>query len=289
MYQRGWSNARMKLTRYSASGSTHRNGTLAMFCVTWLVTASSITEPIAESDEPLQLRSAGDGAARRRRRLDLPPADRSSRATRCRRTARANAGEQERPRPAERRSGRTPARTAPGSRAARAARRGWRARTGGTAPRSGSGASTTPAAAAWWSRAGSTAGRWSRASSSRIAQDRLLVALRLPAARGEDRQAGERHGEQRHVQHRLPARAEARASSRRRRTGEQHALEEHQARGPHRRRAAEPRQDLLGDDRLHQEQQERRQEDRRRVGQRCDQRAASGLSSDLSPRRRSTR
>src|SRR3990167_5332370 len=39
----------MKLARYSASGSTHRNGTLAMFCVMWLVTASSITEPIAES------------------------------------------------------------------------------------------------------------------------------------------------------------------------------------------------------------------------------------------------
>src|SRR5688572_31814073 len=39
----------MKLTRYSASGSTHRKGTLEMFCVMWLVTASSITEPIAES------------------------------------------------------------------------------------------------------------------------------------------------------------------------------------------------------------------------------------------------
>ena len=48
-YQRGWSNARMKLIRYSASGSTQRNGTLEMFCVMWLVTASSITEPMAES------------------------------------------------------------------------------------------------------------------------------------------------------------------------------------------------------------------------------------------------
>src|SRR5687768_14341880 len=48
-YQRGWSKARMKLTRYSASGSTHRKGTLEMFCVMWLVTASSITEPIADS------------------------------------------------------------------------------------------------------------------------------------------------------------------------------------------------------------------------------------------------
>ncbi len=48
LYQRGWSKHRMKVTRYSDSGSTQRNGTLAMFCVTWLVTASSITEPIAD-------------------------------------------------------------------------------------------------------------------------------------------------------------------------------------------------------------------------------------------------
>ena len=39
----------MKVTRYSASGSTQRKGTLAMFCVMWLVTASSITEPMAAS------------------------------------------------------------------------------------------------------------------------------------------------------------------------------------------------------------------------------------------------
>src|SRR5260370_40451625 len=31
------------------SGTANRKGTLAMFCVMWLVTASSITEPIAES------------------------------------------------------------------------------------------------------------------------------------------------------------------------------------------------------------------------------------------------
>src|SRR5688572_18741337 len=36
----------MKVRRYSASGSTQRNGTLEMFWVMWLVTASSITEPI---------------------------------------------------------------------------------------------------------------------------------------------------------------------------------------------------------------------------------------------------
>ena len=33
-YQRGWSKASTKLSRYSDSGSTHRNGTLATFWVT---------------------------------------------------------------------------------------------------------------------------------------------------------------------------------------------------------------------------------------------------------------
>src|SRR5258706_15816434 len=48
-YQRGWSKQRMKESRYSDSGSTQRNGTLEMFCVTGLVTASSMIEPIAGS------------------------------------------------------------------------------------------------------------------------------------------------------------------------------------------------------------------------------------------------
>ena len=39
----------MKVSRYSASGITHRKGTLAMFWVTWLVTASSIIDPMADS------------------------------------------------------------------------------------------------------------------------------------------------------------------------------------------------------------------------------------------------
>src|SRR2546422_5755432 len=64
-------------------------------------------------------------------------------------------------------------------------------------------------------------------------------------------------------------------------TGEQHALEEHQAGGPDRRRAAEPRQDLLGDDRLNQEQQEGGEEDRRRVRQARQQREADYLSMDF--------
>ena len=48
-YQRGWSKHRMKVIRYNDSGTTQRNGTLAMFCVTWLLMASSITEPIADN------------------------------------------------------------------------------------------------------------------------------------------------------------------------------------------------------------------------------------------------
>src|SRR5438067_13717147 len=63
---------------------------------------------------------------------------------------------------------------------------------------------------------------------------------------------------------------------------EQHALEEHEARRPHARRAAKPRQDLLGDDRLHEKQQERRKEDGRRVRQRRRERIADYLSTDLS-------
>src|SRR5437773_12478856 len=64
-------------------------------------------------------------------------------------------------------------------------------------------------------------------------------------------------------------------------TGEQHALEEHQAGRPDRRRAAEPRQDLHGDDRLNQEQQEGGEEDRRRVRQARQSREADYLSMDF--------
>src|SRR2546429_7604334 len=75
--------------------------------------------------------------------------------------------------------------------------------------------------------------------------------------------------------------AEARGEVGVRVTGEQHALEEPQAGGPARRRAAEPRQDLLGDDRLNQEQQEGGEEDRRRVRQARQQREADYLSMDF--------
>src|SRR2546430_12775666 len=79
----------------------------------------------------------------------------------------------------------------------------------------------------------------------------------------------------------LAPRAEAMGEVGVRVTGEQHALEEHQAGGPDRRRAAEPRQDLLGDDRLNQEQQEGGEEDRRRVRQARQQREADYLRMDF--------
>src|SRR5688572_3360655 len=113
------------------------------------------------------------------------------------------------------------------------------------------------------------------------APDRLLVALRLPAAGGDDRQAGEGDHEQQHVQHDLPPRPEPGGHVCVGIAGEEHALEKHQAGGPHRGRAAEPRQDLLGDDRLHQEQQERRKEDRPRVRERGQQGIACYFSADF--------
>ena len=99
------------------------------------------------------------------------------------------------------------------------------------------------------------------------AQDWLLVAARFPGLARQDRQGEQRQQQQSHVQQRLLAHAQPRAEVGVRVTGQQDALEEHQAGSPDRRRTAEPRQDLLGDDRLHQEQQEGRQEDGAGVGQ----------------------
>jgi hypothetical protein len=50
---------------------------------------------------------------------------------------------------------------------------------------------------------------------------------------------------------------------------EQHRLEEQHADRPHRGRSAEPRQDRLADQRLHEEEQERVAEDHGRV-ERCE-------------------
>jgi len=99
------------------------------------------------------------------------------------------------------------------------------------------------------------------------ARDRLLVALRLPGLAGQDGQGQQRQREQADVQVGLALEAEPVREVRIGVAGQQRALEKHQAGGPHRRRAAEPRQDLLGDDRLHQKQQKGRQEDRAGIGQ----------------------
>src|SRR5688572_7802230 len=48
-YQPLPSKVMMKLARYSVSGASHSSGTAATFCVRWLVTASSSTEPVADS------------------------------------------------------------------------------------------------------------------------------------------------------------------------------------------------------------------------------------------------
>src|SRR6267143_133857 len=49
-YQPRPSKVRMKLSRYSVRGASHSSGTDATFCVKWLVTASSSTDPVAASD-----------------------------------------------------------------------------------------------------------------------------------------------------------------------------------------------------------------------------------------------
>jgi len=43
------SKARMNVRRYRVSGASHSSGMAATFCVRWLVTASSTTEPVVES------------------------------------------------------------------------------------------------------------------------------------------------------------------------------------------------------------------------------------------------
>src|SRR5437867_8333042 len=66
--KRGWyhpfpSKAMMKVARYRLSGTSHRSGTDATFCVRWLVTASSSTDPVAESASHQAKRAFAIGAA----------------------------------------------------------------------------------------------------------------------------------------------------------------------------------------------------------------------------------
>ena len=90
---------------------------------------------------------------------------------------------------------------------------------------------------------------------------RVLGACRLPVERGNDRQNHEGHDEQRRVQAhhgawRQPMHDDVAIGV----TRQQRRLEEDETRGPHGRRAAEPWQDLLRHDRLHEKQQERADE-----------------------------
>src|SRR6185437_12009701 len=68
--------------------------------------------------------------------------------------------------------------------------------------------------------------------------------------------------------------------------GEQRRLKEHEARRPYRGRSSEPRQDLLGDDRLDEEEQERTCENRQR--EKRHERRPEG-SPPLAPKRVSRR
>lgn len=47
-YQRGWSKQIIKDSRYKLSGRIHRNGTVATSMQSWLVVASSTTDPQAD-------------------------------------------------------------------------------------------------------------------------------------------------------------------------------------------------------------------------------------------------
>ncbi len=62
-YQRSLSKHSTKLNRYSTSGSSHRKGIAAMFCVMWLVTASSSHEPVADSSSHSAWRCQGGGGS----------------------------------------------------------------------------------------------------------------------------------------------------------------------------------------------------------------------------------
>ncbi len=119
-----------------------------------------------------------------------------------------------------------------------------------------------------------------RTQQKQDAADRLLAAVGLPALGRHDRQRRQRGDEQDGVHDRLAPAAELAERMRVRISGEQHNLEEEHAGRPHRGAAAEPRQDQARDQRLHQEQQERRKKDRGRV----DHRGLSRRASPVRPR-----
>ena len=118
---------------------------------------------------------------------------------------------------------------------------------------------------------------------------RLLAACRFPSVAGDDRQRDQAQRQQPEVQRGLAPRAEPP----RRPVAvcvacRQQRLEEHEAQGPHGARAAEPRDDLLRDERLNREQQERAE--RRRERERSiDRFAVSGRACSTASTRASRR
>ena len=238
----------------------------AMFCVRWLVTASSRHDPIAESaTHSSALR--GRGRARRAPpRLRPPPA-------RPRGAARAGERRRGAQHARTRRSRRTTTTTAPPAAAKGSISTGigqQREQRGEVRQREQA-VRRRVAEALPEPRLHQRAGGREqeirqpdgRRQQAQYQERRLARRRRLPARVGNDRQDGEAQRQQADVHPRLPARGQAARGP----VGigvaeEQHRLEEHQADRPHRGRAAEPRQDLLRDDGLDQEQQERAEEDR---------------------------
>jgi len=97
------------------------------------------------------------------------------------------------------------------------------------------------------------------------AHDRCVGVRGPQRLGGRDRQRDQGQSQQHRVQDRLPApRQPADDEVCVQVSAQQHQLEEQQSRGPHTRGRAEPRQDVLADDRLDLEQQERAQEHRDR-------------------------
>ena len=94
-------------------------------------------------------------------------------------------------------------------------------------------------------------------NSRRMRSGRRAGVLRGPRGRRRDRQRQDRQAQQREMQARLPDETQPPREMRVGVAGEQRHLEEQQAAAPHRRSAAEPRQDEPGRHRLHEEQQKR--------------------------------
>ena len=272
LYQPLPSKQRMNVSRYSVSGTIHSSGTDATLVVMWLLTASSRTEPVAASAHHRIWRASGGrgfgcgggfgfGAGQRRHRIVGGHASA---------LARPRGGHREghehhvagRPRPG------LHARRDPGLDQERVAQQREHRREVGQREQPIRIAAGKPAREPGLHQRARRRQQEVRQADRRGQQaqdlpDRILVAGGLPERARHDRQQRETHEQQRDVQAHLragcqPAHDDVRVQV----AQEQRGLEEHEARRPHRGGPAEPRQDLLRDDGLDQEQQERATEDR---------------------------